>query len=49
MATALGVYLLDHADLFGVNRDRRYAGTVTLLDASIAETESRIEAILAGK
>jgi len=48
LATAFGVYLLDHADLFGVNRDRRYAGTITLLDASIADTESRIEAILAG-
>lgn len=48
VATAFGVYLLDHADLFGVNRDRRYAGTTTLLDASIAGTECRIEAMLKG-
>ncbi|OIR01269.1 hypothetical protein GALL_167410 [mine drainage metagenome] len=48
VVTAFGVYLLDHADLFGVNRDRRCAGTIKLLDASIANTERRIEMVLAG-
>ena len=47
VVTVFCVYLLDQADLFGVNRDKRLAGADTLLDASIADTECRIRLRLA--
>jgi hypothetical protein len=46
VVTVFGVYFLDKADLFGVIRNSRHADTIALLDASIADKEQRLQALL---
>lgn len=43
LVTTLGVYLIDQADMLGVMRAKRLAGTTALIDESIDSMEARLK------